>query len=63
MNLKSYYNKHVKIITDNGQMFIGFVDDYFFPEDNENGLESIALKTNDGVYEFNENDINKIEII
>ena len=63
MNLKSYYNKHVKIITDNGQMFIGFVDDYFFSEDNENGLESITLKTNDGVYEFSEEDVYKIEIL
>jgi len=63
MNLKSYYNKHVKIITDNGQMFIGFVDDYFFPENNENGLESITLKTNDGVYEFSEEDVYKIEIL
>ena len=63
MYLKTYYNKWVKIVTDEGNTFVGFVVDYFFPEYNENHLESIVLKTNDGVYEFSEEDVYKIEIL
>lgn len=45
MLLKLYYGKSVNIVDTNGQMFNGIVEDYFFPEDNESGLESIVIKT------------------
>ena len=63
MNLKLYYYKNVIIITYDGEMFTGLVDDYFYPEDNETGLESIVVNTNHGLYEFNENDIKEIKIV
>ena len=62
MTLKSFYGKTVTIVDVNGQTFSGFVDDYFFPEDNANGEESIILKTADSEYiEFNHNDIEEIK--
>ena len=45
MNLKQYYGKKVKIVAANGMIFLGTVNDYFFPEDNEAGKESIAIDT------------------
>ena len=62
MNLKNYYGKHVIITTYKGRVFTGSVDDYFYPEDNEDGLESIGLTTSDGAYEFNKNSIESIKI-
>ena len=63
MSLKQYYNKKVIIVATNGKSISGVVDDYIFPEDNESGLESIVLKTKDGLYEFTSEDIEKINII
>lgn len=64
MNLKSYYNKKVKIVDKNGHVFSGIVDEYFFPEDNESGVESIVIETHEGdLYEFAEDTIEKINII
>lgn len=62
MTLKSYYGKKVTVVCDNGQTFSGVVDDYFFPEDNENGEESIILKTTDSEFvEFTASEINEIK--
>ena len=64
MSLKSYYGKKVNIVDTDGQEFEGIVDDYFFPEDNESGLESIVIKTGSGdFYEFTEETIEKITVI
>lgn len=64
MSLKQYFDKYVIIITDDGKAFTGLVDDYIYPEDNENNLESIVLKTQKGnLYEFTNDDIETIEII
>ena len=64
MSLKTYYGKKVNIVDSNGQMFNGIVDDYFFPEDNESGLESIVVKTGSGdFYEFTEETIEEITVI
>ena len=64
MLLKQYFGCMVTIITDDNEMFSGIVDDYIFPEDNDNGLESIILRTSKGdLYEFTEEDIEKITII
>lgn len=63
MELKHYYGKNVTVIDIDGKTFIGLVDDYFFPEDNENGEESIVIKTSGGgLVEFTNNDIKKITI-
>ena len=64
MSLKSYYGKKVNIVDTEGQMFSGVVDDYFFPEDNESGLESIVIKTESGdLYEFTEDAVERISVI
>jgi hypothetical protein len=64
MSLKSYCGKNVNIVDTDGQSFNGIVDDYFFPEDNESGLESIVIKTGSGdFYEFTEETIEKITVI
>ena len=64
MNLEKYCGKTVSLLASNGETFIGFVDDFFFADDNENGMESIVIKTNNGkIIEFPEDDILKIEII
>ena len=64
MTLKQYYNKTVNVVDNNSQVFNGIVTDYFFPEDNESGKESIVIETSGGdLYEFTEDDINKITII
>ena len=64
MKLKSYYNKTVKIVDNNDQSFNGIVSDYFFAEDNESGMESIVIETDNGdLYEFTEEDIDHITII
>ena len=61
MDLKNYYGKKVNIITTNGKSFNGTVNDYFFPEDNESGLESIVVDTYDGdIVEFTAKDIETI---
>ena len=64
MNLIQYYNEKVKIVDDEGNIFVGTVNDYIYPEDNEPERESVIVDTDDGeVLEFYEKIINKIEII
>ena len=61
MELKKYYDREVVIIADDGQIFSGFVEDYMYPEDNENGKESIILTTKkQSLIEFYEDDIKEI---
>ncbi len=58
MDLKKYYEKDIIISDFDGKTFYGFVDDYIYPEDNDNEKESIILKTKSGVLiEFTEEDI------
>lgn len=62
MTLKSFYGKQVTVVCDNGQTFSGVVDDYFYPEDNDNGEESIILKTTDFEFvEFAASEISEIK--
>ncbi len=64
MNLKEFYGKNVVITSINNKVFNGIVDDYFYPEDNDNGKESIVVTTEDGTpREFYEENITKIMII
>lgn len=58
MDLSNYYEKDIIISDTDGKVFYGFVEDYFYPEDNENGKESIIVKTKSGdSIEFAEDDI------
>ncbi len=64
MNLKQYYNKQVKIVSKSGKVFWGTVNDYFYPEDNETGKESIAIDTPDGqLIGFDEDSIQEISVM
>ena len=65
MSLKYYYEKIVNILTMNEKTFEGKVTDYFYPEDNETGKESIAIrdKLSGNLVEFQEDDIKSIEVI
>lgn len=64
MKLKQFYKKKVKIVSDNDLVFLGIVNDYFYPDDNENEKESIVVDTTEGkAVEFYEDDIAEIEII
>ncbi len=64
MNLKQFYGKKVKIVSVDKTVFIGTVNDYFYPDDNENEKESIVIDTSDKrVIEFYEDDIQTIEIL
>jgi hypothetical protein len=64
MNLISYYGKKVKIIADNNSVFYGTVNDYIYPESNEEGKESIIIDTiNGSAIEFYEEHIKSIEIV
>ena len=61
MNLKQYCGKKVKIVADNDKVFLGTVNDYFYPDDNENGKESIVVDTIENqAIEFYEDHIKEI---
>lgn len=63
MQLESYCGKTVSIVDNEGHVFSGVVDDYFYPEDNDSGSESIVLKTNSGdLYEFTSEVIERITV-
>ena len=64
MTLLDYYEKIVKIIDSDGQVFVGDVTDYIYPEDNESEKESIIVDCSGGeLLEFYEEDISEIEVI
>ena len=61
MELKSFYGKNVNIISYDGRLFCGIINDYFLSDDNESGMESIVIDTFDGnIIEFAEEDIDRI---
>ncbi len=61
MELKYIYGKKIQIYTVEKQYFTGTVIDYFDPEENESGEESILLRCRDGsLVEFSEEDIVEI---
>ena len=64
MELSNFLEKTVEIVDVFDNIFTGYVDEYFYPEDNENGKESITIQTQRGEYiEFYEQDIKSIKII
>lgn len=51
----------MKIVADNDKVFLGKVNDYFYPDDNENGKESIVVDTIENqAIEFYEDHIKEI---
>lgn len=64
MKLIEFYDCTVDITGTDGRTAVGRVNDYVYPEDNENGKESIVVDFPDGTaQEFFEEDIEKIVII
>lgn len=64
MKLKQFYNKKVNIVSNDGTRFSGIVTDYFHPDENESGKESIVIdSTNGDAVEFYEKDIKTIKIV
>ena len=64
MDLRKYDGKRIKIVADDGKVFIGKVIDYFYPDENESGNEGIGIRSEDGrLIEFEEKDIQTIEIL
>ena len=61
MNLLEFYECMVEITGTDKRKAIGKVSDYVYPEDNENGKESIIVDFPDGTaQEFYEEDIKSI---
>ena len=65
MELIKFYNKKVRIVDSRGVVFVGVVNDYIYPEDNETNEESIIIDVPDNEYpiEFYSKDIATIKII
>lgn len=65
MNLSKYEKKKVIIETTDHQIIRGTVGDYFYPDDNENGQESIIVDAEDRVFpvELYATDILSIELV
>lgn len=65
MDLSKYDDKLVVIVDIDNQIFRGNVTDYFYPDDNDDGKEGIAIndRQRGRLIEFNEDDIKTIEII
>lgn len=65
MSLGIYEGKKVRIVDNENCVYIGVIGDFIYPEDNEDGQESIILDSLDPQYseEFNAARIKSIEII
>ncbi len=68
MGLIKYEEKKVRIVDIDDRVFEGKVTDYVYPEDEEDGLESIIIRCTKGPLlgqsiEFWERDIKTIQII
>ena len=64
MSLLAFYDKTVRIHSCDGKVFFGVISDYFYPDDNDDNVESIILETKSGeLYEFKQSDIQEIRVI
>lgn len=68
MGLIKFWEKNVRIIDTDGQVFEGHVSDYVYPDDDDIGTESIIIDCMEGPLkgrgvEFWEKDIKSIEEI
>jgi len=58
MNLVNFYGRNVTVTLTDGSSVTGNVSDYIYPEDNENGKESIIIDTDSGeIIELYEHDM------
>lgn len=56
--------KKIRVTTTDGNVFVGTVEDYIYPEDNEpEGVAGIDVKCADGWVGLNEPDIKSFELI
>ena len=63
MKLKKFINEKVSIVSNDGITSCGVVTDYFYPDENESGEESIVIDTPAGkVIEFYGKDIKSIKV-
>lgn len=63
MKLVNFYGRNVIVILTDGSYITGTVSDYVYPEDNENGEESIIIDTNSGeIIELYEHDMLSISV-
>ena len=59
-----YSGKVIRIVCPEGKIFEGFVSEYLYPDENENGMESIIIDTDDGrLIEFYPTDIKEIKVL
>lgn len=66
MKLKEYLHQYVRITSDEGYSFDGYVVEFFRGEDNEDGIDSIGISKDAeylGGIEISENNIVSIQII
>lgn len=63
MKLVNFYGRNVTVILTDGSSVKGIVNDYIYPEDNENRKESIIIDTNSGeIIELYEHDMLSISV-
>ena len=63
MKLVNFYGRNVTVILTDGSSVKGTVNDYIYPEDNENRKESIIIDTNSGeIIELYEHDMLSISV-
>ncbi len=63
MKLVNFYGRNVTVILTDGSSVKGIVNDYIYPEDNENMKESIIIDTNSGeIIELYEHDMLSISV-
>lgn len=62
-DIKAYYGKKVQIVDDEGKVWKGKVVLYFDSDENDSGLESIAIRTDGILVEFGSNEIIMIKEI
>lgn len=62
-SLNKFYQKKVQIIDIDNEVWEGFVDLYFASDENDSGIESIAIDTGSRSIEFGETEIKSIKEI
>lgn len=63
MNLKPYDGKNIELTDSRGKKWVG-IGIYNYPDENEDGLESIAVDDGrDFVYDFEADDIRSIRVL
>lgn len=63
MSLKEYYSKEVNIVDVSGKHWTGVAEDYCLPDENESGNESLIVRCNAKLIEFEAADIETIHAV